>query len=233
VIGMRATLFALAATAFLTSVAAPAGAEGPWYVSGGAGGYQRESQGGPTTVTNGIISAPGTQHESFDTGYVLSLGVGYKLPYNFRVEGEFAFANYQSDKVKPISAPFIGLDGRDFKRVSNVSHDRYLVTLNGYYDVPIPDLSIPVAPYVGLGLGAAVNDVPARTVFQSASGVRFTRTETSGDGGVVQVEAGLGIGVGGGVTLGPAYRFMHFFGAANRFGDENAHVAKLALRYGF
>jgi opacity protein-like surface antigen len=230
---MRPAVITLASGLLVLLSVAPGRAEGPWYVSGSAGGYQREAEGGPTTITSlsSGFSAPGTEHVTFETGYVLALGVGYRLPFGFRIEGEFAYASYQTSQASPVSTPF-GLDGRAFNRASDVSHDRYLMTLNGYYDLPLPEIA-PVMPYVGLGMGATVNDNPQRTVFRDAAGGRFTLSSSPTSGGIVQVEAGFGIALSDSVSIVPAYRFIHSFDTGNRFGDENAHVFKVGLRYGF
>jgi opacity protein-like surface antigen len=219
----------LASALLLAASALPAAAQTPWYVSGSAGGYWREDQSGPATITNGIVTAPGTIHESFDPGPVLNAAVGYRLPAGFRVEGEIGYAHYSAHAIVPVSSAFPTLDGRTFNRRSGGDFNRYTATVNAFYDLP---LTATLTPYLGAGIGFAHAD-NTRTVFASASGAQFLQGGTSRDHGVMLAEGGVAIAVAPSWSLVPAYRYVRYFATGNRTGDESAHVVKLGLRYAF
>jgi opacity protein-like surface antigen len=87
-------------------------------------------------------------------------------------------------------------------------------------------------PYVGGGLGFMHAD-QSTAHFVNASGVRFNQAEASGDRGVALLEGGLTIAIDPSWSIIPAYRYLHAFGNPNIFGDEEAHIFKVGLRYSF
>jgi opacity protein-like surface antigen len=198
-------------------------------VSGSAGGYWREDQSGPTTITNHIITAPGTIHESFDPGAALNAAFGYKLPAGIRIEGEIGYAHYKSHTAIPVSSAFPTLDGRTFNLRSGGDFYRYTGTVNAFYDW---HLTGTLTPYVGAGIGVAHME-NKRTLFVSASGATFLQGGTSRDHAVVLAEGGIAVAVAPSWSLVPAYRYVRYFVPGNRSGDEAAHVVKLGLRYSF
>lgn len=210
----------------------PAHAESGWYISASGGVYWREDQSGSTTITNHVITAPGTVHESFDPGPIGNVSLGYKLPSHFRIEGEFGFATYQINKVNPVSSSFPTLNGQDFKLKSGGTKDRYMATVNAFYDLHVRGHFV---PYLGAGVGAAYNHNTNAT-FQDANGNNFVQS-FQGNGwnttGIAFLEAGLNINASDKWSIVPAYRYLRFFATSNHFGDEAGHVFKLGLRYSF
>ncbi len=211
------------------TLAAEAQAEGPWYVSGSAGAYFRESAAARETITNGIITAPGTLAASFDPGVIANLAVGYRLPLRLRVEAEIGYAQYSVDKVNPQSSAFPTLNGSDFHRQSGSDLRRYMGTLNLFYDVPLEGRFV---PYAGVGLGG-VQDKGATIRFVNASGASFRQTFGSGAHGVFLIEGGITIAVSDALSIVPAYRYLHYFANTGTNGDEVAHIAKVGVRYSF
>ena len=207
-------------------------AQSPWYVSGSIGGYWREDQGGPTRFTNGVITGPGKQTESFDPGPTASAAIGYKLPFRLRLEAEASYIHYTADHVNPLSATFPTLNGRAFNLQSGGDYDRYMATANLFYDLPIT-IAGRIVPYIGGGMGY-VHAHQADSKFVSAAGSLFTmHTQSNNSHAVALIEGGLTIPLGGAWALVPAYRYEHLFTDANIFGDENAHILKLGVRYSF
>src|SRR5690348_10775298 len=86
-----------AAAAGTGSFASAAHADSGFYVGGSVGAFFRED----STYTARAIGNPqitGEAHREYDPGPVFSILAGYKLPYRFRVEAEFAYAHYTIDK---------------------------------------------------------------------------------------------------------------------------------------
>jgi opacity protein-like surface antigen len=209
---------------------AAAHAEGPWYLSGSVGGYFRESDSGPVTITNHIITAPGTLKDSFDPGIIANLALGYRLPARFRVELEAGYAEYRTSTVNPNSTPFPTLRGQDFNRQSGGQNSRYMGTINVFYDLPIAG---PFVPYVGGGLGGEHGEL-TRAVFADANGNRFDEPGGQSTRGVAVIEGGVTITLSPVLAIVPAYRYVRYFGGVVGFNDsEAAHVVKLGLRYSF
>jgi opacity protein-like surface antigen len=225
---MRLRLICCAAVAGL-GLAPAAHAQSPWYVSGSLGGYFREDESGPETITNHVVTGPGTATDTFDPGFMANLAVGYRLPLNFRIEVEAGYANYTTATTNPQSALFPTLRGQQFTRRTGGGHTISMGTLNLFYDLPIPGRFV---PYIGGGLGGAHTD-SQHTKFLDASGDGFTEAGGESTRGVALVEGGLNIAVAPKLTLVPAYRYLHFFGIPSSRGDEVAHIVKLGLRYSF
>ncbi|HEV7910239.1 MAG TPA: outer membrane beta-barrel protein [Methylocella sp.] len=215
----------------LTCLGGAAGhAESPWYLSGSVGGYFREGDSGPVTITNHIITAPGTLKESYDPGIIANLALGYRLPARFRVELEAGYAEYQAATVNPSSAPFPTLRGQDFNRQSGGQSRRDMGTVNVFYDLPIAGQFV---PYVGGGIGGEHGEL-TRAVFADANGNRFDQSGGESTRGVAVVEGGVTITLSPAFAVVPAYRYLRIFGGGAGFNaSEAAHIVKLGLRYSF
>jgi opacity protein-like surface antigen len=204
-------------------------AQSPWYVSGSLGGYFRENWIGVVGIEKGATIDQGITSTSYDPGLSASLALGYKLPHGFRVEVEGGYIDYQTSRVSIDRSSFANLNGQTFNRTSGGDNERWLGTINLFYDLPV---SGGLVPYIGGGLGIAqANSVV--THYVDASGTLFTGTVRLADKAVGFLEAGLNIGVGGGFTVVPAYRYLQFFGSSSSRGNEAAHIVKLGLRYSF
>src|SRR6185437_2329014 len=145
-------------------------AQGRWYVSGSLGAYLREDWSGVINISEGGVVTPGVTSTSYDPGLVRDLALGYRLPAGFRLELEAGYIEYQPSQVRVERSTFSNLNGETFHQVSGGDNQRYLGTINLFYDFPV---SGHVVPYFGGGLGAAqANSV--RTNYVDASGTRFT-----------------------------------------------------------
>ena len=213
----------------MMAFAANAWAAGPWYLSGSAGGYFREDVTASTTISNGVITAPGDVERSFDPGAVFNIAVGYRLPARLRAELELGYAQYGADTVTPMVAALPTLNGVQFSHPTGSDLRRTMATLNLFYDLPVAGRFV---PYVGAGLGA-IHVQSATITFVSAAGGRFTSHLASGDDGVVLVEGGVTIAVTDAIAVVPAYRYVRQFGSTSNNGTEIAHVLKVGLRYTF
>jgi len=225
---MRRLSVALAAIASLVGIVHAAHADGPWYVSASVGVLQRESNDAPSRITfaSGAV-IPIERHRSFDPGFIANVAIGRRLPAGFRVEGEFGYAYFKSDKINITSAPpaFNG----DFQTSGGGDNNRYMLTINAFYDLP---LGWRVTPYVGIGGGAA-HTRESSSVLRNAAGVALRRNASSGEHAVVLAEAGVTIPLSASWELVPAYRYLRLIDADERGGDEADHVFKLGLRYSF
>lgn len=76
----------------------------------------------------------------YDAGYGGGGSIGFKLPYNFRVEGEFSYLHSDVDSVGGV---------KNSNAVEVIA-----IMANLLYDIPLPN-SVPVKPYVGAGIGSA------------------------------------------------------------------------------
>jgi opacity protein-like surface antigen len=227
----RIRYITLAGGVLLTALATSARADSSWYVSGSAGAYLREDQDGPTTFFRGNASGPGEQHETFDPGLTVSGAVGYKLPLHLRLEGEFTYAEFTPDHINPVGGPAPSLNGSALNRQSGGNFNRYMGSINIFWDLPVVPEDSRYSPYVGTGLGY-VRTNTVETTFVNGSG-SFRQTFAAADHGVALIEAGVSIALSPSWSLVPAYRYVHYFANANVFGDENAHIFKLGVRYSF
>jgi opacity protein-like surface antigen len=119
------------------------------------------------------------------------------------------------------NGPFPVAGGADF--------NRYMITVNGFYDVPV---GWSIKPYIGIGGGVA-HLTESSAVFASADGARLLHDANTSDQLVVLVEAGIAIPITAKLALVPAYRYLRIFDANQGAGDEADHILKLGLRYWF
>lgn len=154
----------------LTALAGTAAvaAEGPYLgVSGGAVFYQ----------DNGALyDVSGNVAKSFDTGYAVKLSGGYLFDNNLRLEGEAGYKNAS------IAAPtVVGTGGAIRPRDTDLTVKSIL--FNGFYDFKS---SLPITPFVGIGIGALQGDLQTYTGgdstditfgYQASAGFSYSVTE--------------------------------------------------------
>jgi opacity protein-like surface antigen len=205
-------------------------ATGAWYVSGSAGGYFREDTTASTTIGNGNGgAAAGTVARTFDPGFVLNLAGGYRWPIGLRSEVELGYAQYSTTSVTPMVPVFANVNGVTFNHATGSNLHRMMATANLFYDLPIGGRFV---PYVGAGLGAI--HVQAATIsFTNSAGGTFTSRLGAGNDGVALAEVGVTIAITDGLSIVPAYRYIHEFGGVANNGAEVAHVLKVGMRYAF
>src|SRR5580704_13059196 len=100
---MRRLVVVLFACAGVICAAHTASAQSPWYIEGSAGALLRLDASRSTTLRNSAqtITGPATSTGTYDPGYVINFGLGYKLPFGVRVEGELGYAHYSANSVNP------------------------------------------------------------------------------------------------------------------------------------
>ena len=228
---MRAKTGAMAAMLAL-GMAAPALAQGPWYVSGSLGGYLRQSDSGADSFFHENDPGDrvgGSDRIGFDHSALTgAVAVGRRLFGRFRVEAELGYTRYAADTLQPsTSAPgFPELNGQVFKRGGGDDYTRFTGEVNGFYD--IATLAGRYTPYVGAGVGGSDNH-QSQGFFVAADGSPFDTGGGASAQGFAMAEGGLAIALTPRVSLVPAYRYVHYFQ-----GDEDvAHVVKLGVRLNF
>ncbi len=203
-------------------------AQSPWYVTGGAGIFLRSDSTRSATLFNGLgTTAPGTDTSSFNPGPSINLGVGYKLPLGFRVEGDFEYDRFSTSSVSPFSTDgtFPALAGNRLGVVSGGNRDSYSATVNVFYDLPVPGRFV---PYVGVGAGASHGE--SQTGIFAGPGVsKFTGIGTSGNYALIAAEIGLTIAINQNWAIVPSYRYEHGFST----GPLDANILRVGLRYSF
>jgi opacity protein-like surface antigen len=250
---MRRYGYAIAIFVGMICAAHTACAQSPWYITGSAGAYLRSDASRSTTFFNDsrTITVPGTATTTYDPGPVVNLGVGYRLPLGFRIEGELGYAHYSVDSVSPLSTggaptvtnpnalgtspvrfpsrdPFVGLNGNRLALQSGGGHDTYTGTINAFYDLPIPGW---IVPYVGAGFGVA-HGTQQTAHFSGPDEPRFTGLGSSATNAVILAELGVTFRIDDRWSVMPSYRFEHVFTTGNAF-PSNANIFKLGVRYSF
>jgi opacity protein-like surface antigen len=205
-------------------------AQSPWYIEGSAGALWRMDATRSTTIFNSLgTTGPGTNTTTFFPGAVFNLGLGYKLPWGFRIEAEGGYAHYSAESVSPLSTngAFPLLNGNRLELQSGGARDQYSATFNAFYDLPMFGQFI---PYVGAGIG--VNTVNSQDGhFAGVGGVpRFTQLGGSGTNAAVLGEVGMTITLNAKWSVVPSYRFEKVFTNAGAFPNQ-ANIFKLGLRY--
>ena len=220
----------LGGIAVALSATAPALADGPWYVSGSVGGYFREADSTSTLFFHSDdpgFKVPGSVRRSFDPSVIGNVAVGYMVMPQIRVEAELGYTDYNGSTLNPVAHDplFPHLDGRTFTHQSGNDWERFMGTVNIFYDfLPIAGIT----PYVGGGLGASAND-KSLGIFLDSHGNRFTASGSSGTEGLGLVEAGASYPLADNLAITASYRYMHFFDA----GEDIAHIVKMGVRYTF
>lgn len=173
-----------------------------------------------------------TVREKFDTGFLVSGAVGYRIDMDkgaVRIEGEL---NYQQNDVKELES---------FGVAASAEGDVSLLAgmFNVYADIDTPS---PFVPYLGLGIGAgklSANEVRAMGV---------TLADSSDTVITWQFKAGTAFNLGRNVALVAGYRLLgtgkprfdnpasaQFSYFNESFRNENllTHVFEGGLRYSF
>jgi opacity protein-like surface antigen len=220
----------LAPVAAVLAFAAPARADGPWYVSGSVGGYFRESDNVSTTFShsdNPTFKVPGTAGRSFDPTVIGNAAAGYAVIPQVRVEAEIGYFDYSGSTLNPLahSPSFPRLNGSTFVRQSGNDWSRFTGTVNAFYDfLPIMGFT----PYVGAGLGASA-DNKSTGIFIGPTGSKFIERGSAGTEGLVLAEGGVSFPLTDDLAVTASYRYVHFFDA----GEDAAHIVKAGVRYSF
>jgi len=230
---MRHFVWALFACASVTCLAHTASAQSPWYIEGSAGTQVRLDSSRSTTFRNlnNGATGPGTNTASFDAGYVVNLGLGYKLPFGVRVEGELGYAHYSVNGITPVSTDgtFPVLNGSRVALQSGGGMDQGSATVNAFYDLPVPGRFV---PYIGVGFGAVLISEQATRFTNSSGTVQFNQNSSSIILPAMLGEVGLTIALDANWAAVPSYRFQHVFTQAGTFIDDS-NIFKLGLRYSF
>jgi opacity protein-like surface antigen len=226
----RLLLACAGAMAGVVGTAQTAAAQSPWYLEGSAGALLRLDTSRSTTFFNALgTSGPGHNTTTFDPGPVINLGLGYKLPLGFRIEGELGFARYASDSVSPLSTngAFPLLNGSRLSLRSGGNHDQYSATVNGFYDLP---MSGRIVPYIGGGFGVVVTRAQTGQ-FAGPGGVStFTQGGGNATNAAALAEIGLTMTLAPKWSVVPSYRFEHVFTDSGAFPND-ASIFKLGFRY--
>ena len=214
-------------------------AEGNRYLTASIGGVIPQDR--TTTTTTSVptgVSGTGTTILTplvtnattvDDPGLFVSAGAGYRLPAGFRVQAEFSYMRFATDHLDITQQLGAGapVSGR-LNAASGGMHNRYLGTLETFYDLP---LAGPLTPYVGLGVGVFHGDASDVIVVDGLGGHHSLRGG-SATGAQVMAEFGLSYALAPGWSLGPAYRYVHEF-AAGSGPAENLHVFSIVGRHTF
>lgn len=211
---------------------APTPIQSPWYVQGSAGAFWRMDASRTTTFSNTLgITGPGQNTNTYDPGPAVYVGIGYRLPYGFRIEGELGYAHFMNATASPLSlnGAFPGLNGSTLSLQSGGGHTQYSAMVNGFYDVPYAMWGR-VTPYVGAGLGAVVLDGQTAVFANAGNTVRFTEGGTTTTRPAVMAEVGLNVTIDPKWTFVPAYRFEYIFLPSGSL-PYDANIFKLGFRY--
>lgn len=226
-----------------------------FYVTGSAGlALPRDAgiKNDPDTAT-GVLNSPGGTLNDLDRSPVYGLGLGYRISPLLRADVSVGLrtALDLSDGEGNAAG---GTAGRN--EVTAKIRSR-AVFLTGYVDAGslLPPQYSWINPYVGAGVGYAVNRLSSLTVTNAIAGVGTdtTRSAPSGTGrGLAwQIAAGLGFEVSRSLTLDVGYRYVDLGRlkvdrgiydypgtvgetASNALkGDLNTHEVVVGLRYSF
>jgi opacity protein-like surface antigen len=237
---MSARFLTLVACAALSLAAQAASAQSLWYATGSVGGFFREDAGpSATTFSNSLgETAPGTNTTTFVPGPIVNLGLGYRLPLRFRIEGELGYGYYTTDTTSPLATngTFPALNGSRLSGAYGGAHNQESATLNAFYDLPMawfaPYVSEPdrFAPYAGGGVGYYHSE-PSSARFVTVTGAPFTISGRTSNNAMLLAEGGLSVHLNGGWSIVPAYRFEHLFVSGS--SSVNANIFKIGFRYSF
>lgn len=193
---MKTVKFALAASAIaLTVAAAPAHAT-----------YYNPTtwNGGYASVKGGVNSIQDNHGVGIDTGYSVDAALGYRYAPQIRFEGEVGFQS---------------ADGNGRNEIGTLT-----MMANGYYDFNnLGSWSTVLTPYVGLGLGAAHQELSVNGGGNSSWELAYSAT------------AGASYNVTSQVALTAEYKYLgttEIDTVPNRF-EYNSHNFLAGLRYSF
>ena len=172
-----------------------------------------------------------TSRATFDAGPVVNLGVGYRLPLGFRIEGDIIYAHYSADSIDPLSTDgtFPAFNGSRLTLQSGGTRDQYEATVNGFYDLPV---AWSLVPYFGAGFGMA-HVAAANALFAGPGGFpALTQRGGNATDPAIGLEVGVSFMLDATWAVVTSYRFEHLFVTGDDL-DYNASVFKLGLRYSF
>jgi opacity protein-like surface antigen len=201
----------------------------PWYLQGSVGAFWRMDASRSTTIFNTLgTTGPGTDTNTYDPGPVVYLGIGYRLPHGFRIEGELGYSQFMDATASPLSTNgvFPRLNGSSLSLQSGGENKQYAAMVNAFYDLPI---SGRVVPYVGMGLGGVHSQV-STAHFTNANNPVFTQLGGNATNAAIMAEVGLTVTLDPKWALVPAYRFEHVFTNSGAF-TYDANILKLGFRY--
>lgn len=181
-------------------------------------GFYIQGFGGLNFVPKTDVEALGVDGSaSLDPGAISGIALGYELPHNFRVEGEFSYRWNEMDEFET-SGVQLEADG-DVQGYSFMG--------NVYYDF---NLNSPITPYVGLGAGYSIVDVSDLEV----AGVNI---EGDTDGVMSgQVMAGVNLNLTDRWSVGTGYRYLRGFEDVEISGSDftlESHSVEVNFRYSF
>ncbi len=155
-----------------------------------------------------------------DPGPLAGAAVGFHLPLNFRLEGEFSYRTNGFDDIGALK-----LDG---------DVDSYTFTTNAFYDFRLTEIGVrsTAVPYIGLGVGYSIVDINDP---QIAGAFEF---EDDSDGVFMgQVMAGLGMDLSDHWNVRLGYRYFRSLEDVNTDLAENfvleGHGVEAGIRYSF
>lgn len=217
------TLAALGAVIATAATASAAERQG-LYLRGDVGASLGRDIGGSVLGGDGFAGDLGTSA-------LFEVGVGYQLPYNLRTDLTVGYRpGFKVESRESTGALAVNADA-DVKS--------WAVMANVYYDIPT---GTAITPYVGAGLGVAVNTIDDVTYSIGAGRIhenghtktRFAWSLQAGAAYAVTSNVKVDLGyryidlgsfeTGGSSTVGPV---------AKTEGDVRAHEVKIALRYAF
>lgn len=128
----------------------------------------------------------------FENSYGLSTAIGYRFSSGFRIEGEIGYDQLEMDQVL---VPGFGL-----VLPSNGWLKRWLGLANIYYDI---DTNTPWVPYIGIGAGAAHQNMKGR--IPSLGGTKIYDSDTIL---AYQISTGVNYLVSPKTALFAGYRYL-------------------------
>lgn len=155
-----------------------------------------------------------------DNGVGLNVAVGYRFPFNVRVEGEFGYYNSSLNKITVTGVGSTPVSGGDIDLLAG--------TANAFYDFKTGTM---FTPYLGGGIGFVHEKISDSTV----TGVAIAGGSSTEF--LWQLEGGVSIDVTPHMAIVPSYRYLHIndggtFGGVT-VDDTSAHLFKIGLRYTF
>jgi outer membrane protein OmpA-like peptidoglycan-associated protein len=190
----------LVGAAFALPVAAQAQPVTGFYVGAGAGINWQQDADITLDAAQGALGGGRSGTASFNADMVGVISLGYGYGNGFRGEVELSVRHHDGDSLTGFGNPAAG-----FSTTGNAR--TYGFMLNGFYDF---DLGMPVVPYVGLGVGALINNFKAMQQ-SNAAGTNLTRIDggewTFGYQAIVGASLPLN-DVAPGLSLTAEYRFL-------------------------
>ena len=156
----------------------------------------------PGVTFNNLCDGAGTCGFDLDDigeSAAVTVGVGYRLGSNFRVDvtGGYRPGFELDDSIASVPG------GRD-RHTADI--DVTTVMLSGYYDFTLSGSAM--RPYVGAGLGWARNEIGTTTVTNPTTGLNRTHGGDTESNFAWQVGAGVAIPLQGSMSVDVAYKYV-------------------------